>query len=212
MQQHSEACRIYGCDEPIQFMHRTQSSHSCCEAQCSVVQVDKIDLYQLHGVDNATPIAEQMSALKALQDAGTIGYIGLNNMSTAAQLDAAWATGVRFHTLQVRYNMFARDIEDEVVPWCREHGVGILAHSVLGKGLLTGKYKPGHTFPKDDERADPSRAVRVSSFSWCFSSGTHHALGVTYCVVHFVTSRTLLASASNSIVWQPRSSLRWLVA
>ena len=48
-------------------------------------------------------------------------------------------TGVRFHTVQVRYHLFSRYIEKEVIPWCREHGVGILAHSVLGKGLCTGK-------------------------------------------------------------------------
>ena len=144
-----------------------ENIHAAAMRSVSNLQVDTIDLYQLHGVDNETPIAEQMSALKELQDAGTITYIGLNNMSATAQLDAAWATGVRFHTLQVRYNMFARDIEEEVVPWCRKHGVGILAHSVLGKGLLTGKYRPGHVFPEDDERADPSRAVRDSSFSHC---------------------------------------------
>lgn len=66
----------------------------------------------------------------------------------------AWATGIRFHTLQVRYHMFSRkEIEAEIAPWCRAHGVGILAHSVLGKGLLTGKYKRGHVFSEDDERS-----------------------------------------------------------
>jgi len=128
-------------------------------AQRSLInlQTDTMDLYQLHGVDVETPIAEQMGALQELQNAGIIRYIGLNN-ANVQQLEAAWATGVRFHTLQIRYNMFSRaEVEAELVPWCREHGVGILAHSVLGKGLLTGRYKPGHTFPHDDERAAPGR-------------------------------------------------------
>ena len=115
-----------------------------------------------------------------MQEEGKIKYIGLNNAGVK-QLDEAWATGIRFHTLQVRYHMFSRkEIEAEIAPCksprpfpchvrlglrlsrisdlilragCREHGVGILAHSVLGKGLLTGKYKRGHVFPEDDERS-----------------------------------------------------------
>merc|ERR1712232_747044 len=87
------------------------------------------------------------------QKEGKIKYTGLNNAGVK-DLEEAWATGIRFHTLQVRYHMFSRkEVEEEIAPWCREHGVGILAHSVLGKGLLTGKYKRGHVFPADDERS-----------------------------------------------------------
>lgn len=63
--------------------------------------------------------------------------------------------------------MFARQkVEAEIVPWCRKHGVGILAHSVLGKGLLTGRYKPGHTFADDDERKgrEDFEGARFESF------------------------------------------------
>ena len=53
----------------------------------------------------------------------------------------------------MRYHMFARYIEKEVIPWCKDHGVGILAHSVLGKGLCTGKHAATYIFPDDDERS-----------------------------------------------------------
>lgn len=79
---------------------------------------------------------------------------GLNN-TTLENLQEAWATGVRFHTLQIRYSMFSwRYVESNIIPWCAEHGVGILAHSTLGKGLLTGRYKPGHKWSPDDERSN----------------------------------------------------------
>jgi aryl-alcohol dehydrogenase-like predicted oxidoreductase len=58
-----------------------------------------------------------------------------------------------FQSLQPRYNMIDRGIEGEDISFCREHGIGILAHSPLAKGLLTGKYEADHTFPDEDERS-----------------------------------------------------------
>ena len=59
----------------------------------------------------------------------------------------------RFHADQPAYNLFDRHIEAEILPFCREHGIGILAHSPLAKGLLTGKYTADTVFPADDERS-----------------------------------------------------------
>eukprot|EP01051_Picozoa_sp_SAG22_P001779 SAG22_NODE_73_length_22318_cov_47.105315_26_plen_207_part_00 len=85
----------------------------------AALQTETIPLYQLHRYDNETPIDQQMGTLKALQDEGKISYIGLNN-TTLENLQAAWATGVRFHTLQIRYSMFSRRyVEAEILPWCR---------------------------------------------------------------------------------------------
>jgi aryl-alcohol dehydrogenase-like predicted oxidoreductase len=130
-----------------------QIRHTCANSMAAL-QMDTIPLYQLHRFDTETPIAEQMATLKALQDEGKIQYIGLNN-TLLEHLEAAWATGVRFHTLQIRYSMFSwRYVESKILPWCRDHGVGILAHSTLGKGLLTGRYSPGHVWSPDDERSN----------------------------------------------------------
>jgi aryl-alcohol dehydrogenase-like predicted oxidoreductase len=116
----------------------------------AALKVDALDLYQIHSYREPPSLEEQMETMLELQQQGKIIRIGVSNYGLE-HLERAWQVG-QFHTLQPRYNMFARGIEDEIVPWCREHGVGILAHSPLGKGLLTGKYKPGHVFPDGDER------------------------------------------------------------
>src|SRR5262249_34521954 len=69
-----------------------------------------------------------------------------------AQMQAA-QTVAPFQSLQPRYNMFDRQIEAEIAPFCEREGIGILVHSPLAKGLLTGRYRPGHVFPADDERS-----------------------------------------------------------
>eukprot|EP01046_Picozoa_sp_COSAG06_P057806 COSAG06_NODE_11393_length_1516_cov_1.510939_3_plen_311_part_00 len=90
---------------------------SACAYSMEKLQADCIELYQLHGWDPATPVADQLGVLAALQEEGKIKYIGLNNAGVK-QLDEAWATGIRFHTLQVRYHMFSRkEIEAEIAPW-----------------------------------------------------------------------------------------------
>ena len=134
--------------------HSAERIRIKCGESLRNLQLDTIPLYQLHIYDKSTPIQERMGALKALQDEGLIQYIGLNN-TTVEQLEEAWATGVRFHTLQIRYSMFSRRyVETHILPWCAAHGVGILAHSVLGKGLLSGRYQPGHVFADNDERSN----------------------------------------------------------
>jgi aryl-alcohol dehydrogenase-like predicted oxidoreductase len=116
----------------------------------AALKVESLDLYQIHSYREPPSIQEQMETMLELQQQGKIIRIGVSNYGLE-HLERAWKVG-EFHTLQPRYNMFARGIEAEIIPWCREHGVGILAHSPLGKGLLTGKYRPGHVFPEDDER------------------------------------------------------------
>ena len=115
------------------------------------LQVDHVDLYQIHGWDPACPIDESMEAMQRLRDQGKTRYIGVSNFS-AGQMQQALQTAV-FHSNQPRYNLFDRDIEAQDLPFCREQGIGVLAHSPLAKGLLTGGYRPGHQFPPDDERS-----------------------------------------------------------
>jgi aryl-alcohol dehydrogenase-like predicted oxidoreductase len=133
--------------------HTREQIHTKCAESAKNLQMGTIPLLQLHSYDESTPAEERMGALQELQAEGKILYIGLNN-TTREQLEEAWSTGVRFHTLQVRYNMFSRRyVEDQIFPWCRAHGVGVLAHSVLGKGLLGGRYSSGHQWAEDDERS-----------------------------------------------------------
>ncbi len=90
-----------------------------------------------------------------LQEQGKTRFIGVSNFN-AGQMQQAFQVAP-FHSNQPRYNMFDRQIEAEDIPFCERTGIGILAHSPLGKGLLTGRYGPGQQFPEDDERSRSPR-------------------------------------------------------
>jgi aryl-alcohol dehydrogenase-like predicted oxidoreductase len=113
--------------------------------------VDSVDLYQLHSWKSEYPIEASMEAMARLQEEGKTRYLGVSNFS-AAHMRQALQT-VPFHANQIRYNLLDRHIEAEDIPFCQEHHIGILAHSPLAKGLLTGRYQPGHRFPQEDERS-----------------------------------------------------------
>ena len=109
------------------------------------LQTDYIDLYQPHSFDAETPIDETLRALDDLVRQGKIRYLGCSNypawqVAVALGVSAAhdWA---RFDCVQPRYNLLFRDIEVELLPLCRDQGVGVIAYNPLAGGFLTGKYK-----------------------------------------------------------------------
>jgi aryl-alcohol dehydrogenase-like predicted oxidoreductase len=109
--------------------------------------VDYIDLYQLHGVDQYTPIEETLGALDDVVRAGKVLYVGVSNLA-AWQVSKAlgiadrrgWA---RFVSLQVYYSLVARDVEVELLPMARSEGLGVLTWSPLAGGFVSGKYRAG---------------------------------------------------------------------
>ena len=117
---------------------------------------DWIDLYQIHGVDQATPMEETLSALEATIRAGKVRYIGFCNLPAWQAMRAlaiADRMGLsRFVSAQVYYTMAGRDIERELVPLAQEEGLGILPWSPLAGGLLSGKFKPGEAGPEGARR------------------------------------------------------------
>jgi len=121
-----------------------------CEDSLRRLKTDYIDLYQLHWPDKSVPIDESMEAVVRLLEQGKIRYAAVCNYN-AQQMDEALKTAPIVAN-QVPYSMVLRDIEKEVVPYCLEHGLGILAYSPLQRGLLTGKIKPGQSFPEGDHR------------------------------------------------------------
>ncbi len=125
------------------------------ENSLRALDVDYVDLYQIHSWAPWYPIEESMETMARLQEEGKTRYIGVSNFN-AEQMSQALKTA-RFHSNQPRYNMFDRQIEAEDIPFCEKEGIGILAHSPLAKGLLTGKYTPDHKFPADDERSGFAR-------------------------------------------------------
>jgi len=117
------------------------------------LHTDYIDLYQVHQVDARTPIYETLSALDDLVHQGKVRYVGCSNFAAWQICEALWAADRKnltpFVSVQPRYNIFDRAIERELVPFCRQYGIGIIPYSPLAGGLLTGKYRPGEPPPPD---------------------------------------------------------------
>jgi aryl-alcohol dehydrogenase-like predicted oxidoreductase len=122
---------------------------------------DHIDLYQLHGWDELTPLEETLSTLDMLVRAGKVRYTGCSNF-TGWQIERAMQLGARhgwisFQTVQPLYNLVARDIEHEMLPVCRDHRLGVLPWSPLAGSFLTGKYRKGRPRPEGSRRSDPEK-------------------------------------------------------
>ena len=128
------------------------------------LQTEVIDLYQVHWPDPQTPIEETAGAMAALLKAGKIRAIGVSNFSPA-QMDAFRAI-VPLHTAQPPYNMFERSVEKDVLPYCRDHAMGVLAYGALCRGLLAGRMSPATEFTGDDlRRGDPKfRSPRFEQY------------------------------------------------
>jgi 1-deoxyxylulose-5-phosphate synthase len=115
-----------------------------CEESLRRLRTDYIDLYQTHSPDLDTPIEETLQALDDLVRAGKVRYIGCSNYLAWQLGEALWTSDkhnlARFESAQPRYNILFRMIEDEILPLCRAHGVGVIAYNPLAGGMLTGRY------------------------------------------------------------------------
>ncbi len=116
------------------------------------LQTDVIDIYQVHWPDPNTTIEETAEAMAALYRAGKIRAIGVSNFSPA-QMDAFRAVAP-LHTAQPPYNLFERDIEKAVLPYCRSNGITTLVYGSLSRGLLSGRMNAETSFPADDLRSN----------------------------------------------------------
>lgn len=120
-----------------------------CESSLKRLGVDVIDLYYQHRVDPAVPIEETVGAMKRLVEQGKVRALGLS--------EAAATTVRRAHkvhpitALQTEYSLFTRDVEKEILPTCRELGIGFVAYSPLGRGILSG------TIPTLDQLGETDR-------------------------------------------------------
>jgi aryl-alcohol dehydrogenase-like predicted oxidoreductase len=132
--------------------HSPEHIGRAIENSLTSLGTDYVDLYQLHSPRPEWPIEGTMAELLRLKDQGKIRYIGVSNFSGEQHGEAAQHGPI--NSSQPRYNMLFRGAEDDVLPACVELGIGVIAHSPLAKGILTGKYRPGHRFPDDDERSD----------------------------------------------------------
>jgi aryl-alcohol dehydrogenase-like predicted oxidoreductase len=122
-----------------------------CDDSLRRMKTDYIDLYQVHGDDRGTPFEETLSALDHLVRQGKVRYIGASNYSAWRLTEALWVSETRgyarYDSLQPLYNLVERGLDAEMLPMCRDKGVGVIVWSPLAGGWLTGKYR-GET-PKD---------------------------------------------------------------
>jgi aryl-alcohol dehydrogenase-like predicted oxidoreductase len=122
------------------------------------LDTDHVDIYRLGRVDPAVPIEETVGAIGELIDAGYVRHVGL---SEAGADTVRRAHAVRpVADLQIEYSLISRGIEDEILPTCRELGVGITAYGVLSRGLLSGHFSAEHEFAPGDFRARAPRFRR----------------------------------------------------
>jgi len=128
-----------------------------CEDSLKRLSVEYSDLYDQHRVDPATPIEETVGAMSLLVKQGKVKYLGLSECS-AATLRRAYAVHP-ISAVQIEYNMWTPDLEDTLFPTCRELGVGIVAYSPVGRGLLTGAIKKPEDLSADDWRRGNPRFV-----------------------------------------------------
>lgn len=127
------------------------------DASLRRLQTDYIDLYQVHAFDHETPLEETLRALDDLIRCGKIRHAGCSNFM-AWELSKAGLAASRlgvpgFESLQPRYNLLHREIESDLLPLCRDQGLGVIVFNPLAGGMLTGKYPPGF---------DPQKSTRFS--------------------------------------------------
>lgn len=126
-----------------------------CDGSLQRLGVEYIDLYYQHRVDRSVPIEETVGAMAELVQEGKVRFLGLS--------EAAPSTIRRAHqeypitALQTEYSLWTRDPEDDVLPLCRELGVGFVAYSPLGRGFLTGRFRSFEDLPEDDYRRNSPR-------------------------------------------------------
>ncbi|HEU5123365.1 MAG TPA: aldo/keto reductase [Verrucomicrobiae bacterium] len=128
---------------------------ACCDASLKRLGVDHIDLYYQHRVDPNVPIEETVGAMSELVRGGKVRYLGL---SEAAPETIRRANKVHpISALQTEYSLWTRDVETEILPLCRELGIGFVPYSPLGRGFLTGNIKKFEDLPPNDWRRNSPR-------------------------------------------------------
>lgn len=128
---------------------------SACDASLQRLGIEMIDLYYQHRVDPDTPIEETVSAMAELVQAGKVRYLGL---SEAAAVTLKRAAAVHPITaLQSEYSLWSRDVEEEIIPVCRELGIGLVPYSPLGRGFLSGKIRTIDDLDENDWRRNMPR-------------------------------------------------------
>ena len=131
---------------------KAESIRAECEASLRRLGVDTIDLYQIHWPEPDEDVEEGWTELARLQQEGKVRWIGVSNFSVPQMKRAAAIAPIT--SLQPPYSMLRREVEAEILPYAREHGIGLIAYSPMASGLLTGTWtkERREALPEDDWR------------------------------------------------------------
>lgn len=137
------------------------------EASLKRLDTDYIDVFQMHVADPETPIEETLRALDDLIRQGKVLYIGCSGFTAWELCEASWTARTfnlnPFVSIQPPYNLLERQIEEELVPFCRRYNIGIIPYRPLAAGFLTGKYRQGQAIPAGTRFAATPRHNRFFS-------------------------------------------------
>lgn len=136
-------------DNSVDYMRRA------CEASLKRLGIERIDLYYVHRIDREQPIEQTMEGLATLKREGKIDHVGLCEVSAGTLRRAHGVHPVT--AVQTEYSLWTRGVEAEILPTCRELGIGFVAYSPLGRGFLTGRFQAGSQFEDGDFRANLPR-------------------------------------------------------
>jgi len=129
---------------------RPEYVKQACDASLERLGVDHIDLYYQHRVDPQVPIEDTVGAMAELVEEGKVRFLGLSEAAAATLHRAAAVHPIT--ALQSEYSLWSRDLEDEILPACRELGIGLVAYSPLGRGFLSGAIRSPDDLAEDDWR------------------------------------------------------------
>lgn len=124
--------------------------HKCCDESLKRMGIDVIDMYFLHRVDPHVPIEETVGAMSELISRGKVRFIGICEASAKTLRRAHGEHPLT--ALQTEYSLWFREVEKDILPACKELGVGYIAYAPLGRGLLTGRIKSVDDIPENDRR------------------------------------------------------------
>ena len=140
---------------PVGVDGSPENARASVEGCLKRLGIDCIDLFYQHRVDLSVPVEETVGPVKDLIDEGKIKHIGLSEAGPETLARAAAVAPIT--ALQSEYSLWERDVEEDIIPACREHGVGFVPYSPLGRGFLTGQFKSFDEIPDNDWRQNDPR-------------------------------------------------------
>ena len=168
---------------------RPEYVQSACDASLKRLGIETIDLYYQHRVDPETPIEETVGAMQRLVEQGKVRYLGLSEAGADTIRRAVKVAPIA--ALQTEYSLWTRDIEDEILPLCRELGIGVVPYSPLGRGFLTGSIqRPDDLAPNDWRRNNPR-----------FQSGNFDANWALVDAVRVIAEARAITPAQLALAW-----------